>query len=122
MKSLIATLVLFSLTLGGIILNAVYVNAVADDLEQQIAALPDACAADCVAAVSSLRADWERRAAGIEFASGFATTDRIGEYLSSLLACAECGDLFGYHSARALLLNAISDMRRPERLSFGAIF
>ena len=122
MKSLIATSVLFILMLGGIAANTVYVNRVADDLEQAALALPDAREADCVSAVSALQESWERRVDFIEFASGFSTVDRISEYVSALLVCASIGDVYGYYSARTLLLDAVSDMRRPENLSLGTIF
>ena len=122
MKSLIATSVLFILMLGGIAANTVYVNRVADDLEQVVLALPDAREADCVSAVSALQESWDRRVDFIEFASGFSTVDRISEYVSTLLVCASIGDVYGYYSARTLLLDAVSDMRRPENLSLGTIF
>ena len=122
MKSLLTTLLLFVLMLGGITANALYVNHVADDLEQAILSLPDVRAANCVSSVSALQASWERRADFIEFASGFSAVDRISEHLSSLLACASLGDVYGYHAARVLLLDAVSDMRRPENLSLGTIF
>ena len=122
MKSLIATSVLFILMLGGIAANTVYVNRVADDLEQAVLALPDARETDCVSAVSALQESWDRRVDFIEFASGFSTVDRISEYVSTLLVCALIGDVYGYYSARTLLLDAVSDMRRPENLSLGTIF
>ena len=43
--------------------------------------------------------------------------DRITELLEVLLSCALCRDPGAYLATRALLLDAIEDMRRPESFS-----
>ncbi|MBQ9784541.1 MAG: hypothetical protein IJW29_03470 [Clostridia bacterium] len=121
MKSLVTTLILFALMLGGIAWNYVHVNRVCDGLSAEIRALPDATDADCLAAVQALNDAWLSCAETVEFATGYTAVDRISEQAATLLACASCGDLYGYRTALALLLDAVEDLRRPERLSLKTI-
>lgn len=121
MKSLLATLILFVLMLGGIAWNYCHVNRVCDEMVEQIEALPDVGEDGCLSAVQALNDYWLSRADTIEFSSGYAVVDRISEQASVLLACASCGDLYGYRTALTLLLDAVEDLRHPESLTIKAM-
>lgn len=121
MKSLVVTILLFCLMVGGVVWNYRHINRVSDELQAQISALPDTPDEACVAAVEKLRSYWEACVDSVEFSAGFTAVDRIGEQLATLHACAKCGDLYGYRTARALLADAVEDLRRPELLSLGTM-
>lgn len=121
MKSLLATLILFALMLGGIALNYRHINRVCDEMVTQIKTLPDVGQDGCLAAAHALNDYWLSHSDTIEFSSGYAAVDRVSEQATTLLACASCGDLYGYRTALALLLDAVEDLRRPELLSLGTM-
>ena len=121
MKSLIATLVLFCLLLVSVALNARHVGRVSADLTERIEALPDATSKDCPAAVRALNDYWLTRVEWLEFSAGYTVVDRVTEQAATLLACAECGDLYGYRTALALLLDAVEDLARTEKLTVGTV-
>lgn len=108
--------------IGGVVWNGVHVNRVSNELIAQIEVLPDIGTDGCFEAVQMLNDQWQRHASCIEFSAGFVAVDRISEYASTLLACAACGDVYGYQTARVLLLDAIKDVRRSECLSLEAMF
>ncbi len=119
MKSFIATLILCALMLTGVLVNAIYVNRLSDDLLARLDALPDIGAPDCQSAAKDFCDFWISKAESIELSAGFPSTDRISEYSLTLVACAEVGDLYGYRTALALLVDAIEDLRRHEQVSLG---
>lgn len=121
MKSLTVTLLLFCLTVGGIALNYVHVNRVCDTLAEQIEEIPDVSDPNCTAAVRALTDYWLSRVKTVEFSAGFSAVDRISEQAAVLLACAECGDLYGFRTALVLLADAAEDLRRPELFSLGTL-
>ncbi len=121
MKSLATTLILLVLMLGGITWNYVHINRISDELIEQIEALPDVGEEGCVEAVQTLNDYWLSHAESVEFAAGYTVVDRVSEQAVTLLACASCGDLYGYRTALALLLDAVEDMRRPESFSVGTM-
>ena len=114
MKSLIASLILFSLMIIGVIANAFAVRGLTEELSVKIEALdtPD------VSSAQSFLDFWLSHAEWVRLSAGFAATDRITEQAMTLLASAEVGDVFSYHTALALLSDAIEDLARHERFSF----
>lgn len=121
MRSLVATLILFCLLITGVTVNARQVKHVSTALSARIEALPDADAADCADAVRDLNDYWLTHVEWLEFSAGYTIVDRITEQAATLLACAECGDLYGYRTALALLLDAVEDLARTEQLTVGTV-
>lgn len=117
MKTLIATLVLLALMLGGICVNYFYVNRVADELLAMAENLPEAGEETAGESVRELREYWETRSAYIGLSVGYTVTDRVSEQTVTLDACASTGDVFGYRIAQKLLIDAVGDMRRLESFS-----
>ena len=119
MKTFLLALVLFSLMLAGVTWNALYINKVANELEEQISALPPISSPDCEAAARAIRDYWDARKDRVALSARFSLSDRISEQAETLLACASCGDLYGFVTARALFLDAIDDLARTETLRAG---
>ncbi|MBQ7335371.1 MAG: hypothetical protein IJW92_02725 [Clostridia bacterium] len=117
MKSFIAMLILLCLALAGIGVNFFYVNSFADRMERLITDLPDIQSPDCVSAAEQIHAYWEENAPLLGLSIGYSIIDRVGEQSCVLVACAEVGDVYGFYSAAALLLDAVGDLRRAERFS-----
>ena len=121
MKSLVATLILFVVLLCSVIANFFFINHVADTMEHMIEGLPPVTAETCVNSAQEIQTYWNDRINLISLSVGYNIIDRVCEQLALLVACAEIQDLYGYQSARALLLDAIEDARRTERFSIGNI-
>ena len=119
MKSLIATLILLISLLACITVNFFFINHVTDHMEKMIQSLPPVDSPSCVEASRNICDYWEQRTDWIKLSVGYNIIDRVCEQSALLASCAEAQDLYGYHSARTLLLDAIGDVRRAERFSIG---
>ena len=117
MKSFVATVILALLMGTGILINHFAISNVSDNMESAVEALPSPTDPACADAASTLEKQWKRKAALIHISVNHTIVDRIGEQLATLSACASCGDLYGFYTARAMVLDALEDMRRLERIS-----
>ena len=122
MKSFVITLLLLSLMLGGILVNYLYINNVANGLSIQLDALPLTGDEECASMAREILSYWETHADWVDLSVSFPLVDRVGEQLNVLIACAECGDYYGYRSTLAILKDAVKDIKRLERISVGSIF
>ena len=116
MKSFFWSLALFALAVCIIVCNAIYINRVSDRLQKKLEELPDVASDGCVAAAEALYQDWKKQSNLAELSVSYPILDRVTEQAALLVACAECGDEFGYRSAIALLADAIEDMKRLESI------
>ena len=121
MRAFIISLLLAILLLGCITLNNLYINRLADQLLEQVDALPRIDDPDCVALAQALLKKWDEQAERVRLSVGYTVVDRMSEQATTLLVCAECGDVYGYQTALALMRDAIGDMRRLEVLSISNI-
>ncbi len=119
MRSFAVSILLLLVMLGGIGYNYIYINRVADEMCAQIDALPEIDAEDCPAQAAELAEYWEKHADTVGLSVGYTVVDRVSEQAATLSACAACGDVFGYHTALALLRDAVGDMRRLESFGIG---
>ena len=119
MKGTMISLVLLVVLLGGTTANYFYINHVADRLGEQLECLPNVGASNSIAAIQALLEYWEKQEDIVCLSVEFNTLDRVNEYAATLLACAECGDVYGYQTALTLLRDAIGDLRRLESFSIG---
>ena len=122
MRSLIATVVLLLVMLLATAANFVYVNTVADKLEEMVDKLPKDVREANVDEIQQLCDEWEKHAPFIGLTVGFLTVDKLTEQTHTLLACAESGDVFGYHTALTILKDAVDDMHRLEQFSVENLF
>lgn len=117
MKSFWISMTLLTAMLIGIGLNSAYINRTADELCEMLDALPDVEDPTCAESAAELRDHWEEIVDTVNLSVGYNVVDRVSEQAATLAACAACGDFYGYHTALALLRDAVGDMRRLEGFS-----
>ena len=122
MKSLIATTILFVALLVCITINFFFIHSIVNHMEHLVEALPGIGTQACIDATQEIRDYWDQRTNLIGLSVGYNIIDRVCEQSAVLVACAEVQDLYGYHSAKALLLDALGDARRTEQFSIGNLF
>ena len=119
MKAFVLSLILLAALILGVIWNYIYINDVFATFTAALDAIPDIGSDACVAACESLRNEWKKHTDTVGLSVCFPILDRVTEQTELLLVCASAGDRFGFESARALLRDALEDMRRLECLSIG---
>lgn len=119
MKSFVISIILAVLMGGGIVANGLYINNVGRKTEVMVEQIPDPTHPDCRPQAEALEQTWKKQAKIVHISVNHIIVDRIGEQVETLVACAECGDVYGFYTARALLLDALGDMQRLE--NFGAV-
>ena len=117
MKVFAVSVVLLLGMLLGIAGNYIYINEVSSSLNTRLDALPNVGEAGCTEGVRDLLSYWERHAPTVGLSVAFPIVDRVSEQIAILLACAQCGDSYGFYTARALLQDAIGDLHRLEAFS-----
>ena len=122
MKSLIATLILCCLMILSAVANFVYVNHLADAMEELAATLPSVDEPMCVEKADELCRMWEKHSPIVGLTVGFLTVDKLSEHCQTLRSCAEAGDVYGYYSTLTLLRDSIDDVRRLEKFSIENLF
>ncbi|MBQ8212889.1 MAG: DUF4363 family protein [Clostridia bacterium] len=121
MRAFIITVILLAVLLGTVTVNHVYIKEVFHNMETALDELPDVLASDCLEKTLALENYWEKQVDPVSLSVSYTIVDRICEHAATLVACAECGDLYGYRTALALLRDAIGDMMRFETPSIGAL-
>ena len=121
MKMFAISLTLLAAVLVCVTVNYIYINEVCDTLIEQLEVLPDIKDDACAEAAKRLGDYWNEQVDYAGLSASYVITDRISEQTETLIACAECGDLFGFRTALALLRDAVGDLRRLESFSIGNI-
>lgn len=116
MKSFLISLILALLMVGGVVMNGIYINEVGNRIQKDAEQLPLPTDPSCLAMVSKLETQWKKDARWIHISVNHSIVDRIGEQASTLVACAQSRDIYGFYTARALLLDAVEDMQRLEHI------
>jgi len=115
-KSFLISLILSVLMVGGVAVNCIYVNKVGSQIQETAEQLPTPSDPSCLPLASELEGRWKKNVQWVHISVNHTIVDRIGEQTATLVACAESGDYHGFFTARALLLDAIEDMRRLESI------
>ena len=121
MKTMLISLLLAILLIACIVFNNIYINHVAEGLLAALDLIPPFDDPECVSRTRQLCEDWDRQVEYVRLSVGYTVVDRVCEQATTLLACAECRDLYGFQTALALLRDAIGDMRRLEVISISNI-
>ena len=121
MKSFIATLVLLGVMLGGILVNCIYINNVANDMLEAAEELRFLEGEESVLRAVALLEYWQGKVGLVDLSVNYLLIERVNQNLALVVTCAKAEDRFGYLSALSLLIDAIEDMRRLEELSLGGI-
>ena len=116
MKSFIVSIILAVAMVSAIVANALYINNVGEHTKSAVTELPPPTDPTCASASAKLEQEWKRYAERVHISVNHTLVDRIEEHLATLAACASCGDVYGFYTARALALDALQDMQRLERI------
>lgn len=117
MKSFAVALILLLSALCGIVLNCIYINNVANKIENDLETLANnPIDENCIRQAKSILEYWKKNVEFVEVSVAYSIADRVSEQAVTLVACAEAGDLYGFRTAYVLLRDAIEDMRRLEKL------
>ena len=122
MKVFVLTVILLLVLILLAVVNALYINNVANRMLSRLDAIPDIGHPDCVPLARELLSYWESCADTVNLTVSFSAVDRITEQAKLLLACAEHGDTLGFHSALTLLFDTVSDLKRLEAFDVGNLF
>ena len=121
MKSFVITAILLLVLIGALAVNHIYIKEVFGAMNTALDALPDVREEDCPARAAALQGYWEEQVEWVSLSVSYTIVDRICEHAATLVACAECGDLYGYRTALSLLRDAVGDMMRFEAPSISAL-
>jgi hypothetical protein len=116
MKSFFISLLLAALMLGGVAWNCIYINKVGTRIRDTAEQIPPPTDIACLPLAMDLEKQWKQDALRIHISVNHTIVDRIGEQTSTMVACAQSGDMYGFGIARALLLDAVEDMLRLESI------
>ena len=122
MKTVRIMLLLVLLLAVVVTVNALYINNVANRLNDALDAVPDIGDAACVPAVRALLDLWQHHDDYVGLSVYDSTLDHVSEQAALLLSCAERHDAHGFYSAKTLLRDSIADLRRLEVFSVGNLF
>ena len=123
MKVCITAAIVLLLVITLVVINAVYVRRVTDDLLARLSTLPDTPNPDVTPQeIAAIKVVFDRRLPWLSLTAGFDSLDRVEESLIALEAHAEVGDVRQYASTRAVLEDLMQDIARTEKLSVEAMF
>ena len=116
MKASIGAGILLILIMVLVILNACFVHAVSQDMSRQIEDLSETPNEKDLADIRYFQKNLEEKLPFLRQTISFSQLDRVSELSTTLYEYAESGALSDYRVTKALLLDAIEDMSRLERL------
>ena len=122
MRSLIITIILCCVMFLAAATNFIYVNRLADAMNEIVDAIPSIDDPMCVQKTDEFCRKWEENSPIIGLTVGFQTIDKLTEHCYTLRSCAEVGDVYGYYTALTLLKDSVDDMRRLEQISIENLF
>ena len=117
MKTFIVALVVFSVLLTLIILNALFVNRAMDKFRSDILALP---ACDEIA-LSDVVAAWESYYTLLSLSVSRNEMRDMDVWLAEMRVAAKRDDALQFETARAKALDSIDDIRRLERIALSNV-
>ena len=122
MKGFYFALALLLAVAISVTVNAEFVKGTEAALSSAAEAFADGPTEDTVQQIRNLRQEFETARKKLSFSVNFFSLDRVGELLASLEAYARSGDVSGYASTYEMLRDALKDLSRLERVSWGTLF
>ena len=116
MKASVGAGILLLVLLLLVCINAVFVTNTTRSLSDQLRALPDAPSEECLQKIQVIEAYFEEKEPFLRISISFFLSDRVKEQLASLRLYAATDMAGDYLVTKALLLDAVEDMGRLERL------
>ncbi|CDC62639.1 unknown [Clostridium sp. CAG:448] len=115
-------LAIFLLLIAVIIMNALYIRHVGEQLSTKLEGLSDQPCIDTLGDIREIRTYWEKAQKIVNISVGYCETDRFDELLLSIEEYCMLGNADEYHRTVALAQNAAKDLVRLEKLSLINIF
>ena len=116
MKASVGAAVLLAVLLVLVGVNAWYIHKVTDDLGERLRALPSVPEAGTVEEIEAFREEFDQQEKLLKITVNYLLVDKIKEMTETLLCYAEADMVGDYQTTRALLTDAVEDVRRLERL------
>lgn len=116
MKGFIATVCIFVVLSGIILINKSYLTTTSTELLRQAETLREGIPEN-MGDIDRLQAAWERNKDVIQISVTHKRIDTVTDLIDSLRAYALSGDGVEYEKTAALLINALEEIRRFEELS-----
>ncbi len=113
MKALIFSLVLFTLVIGLVIANAIYINRASEDIKSLALSVANGESE----ASDKLIERWDRQKTIMALTVGLREVDAVSEQIIKLCVASSLGNSDAVATSYALLCDAIDDITRYERLS-----
>ena len=117
MKSVWLSFGMLLLVVFLVLCNAGYVNHTVKDMKRMANDLPLSPDSGTEAQLDSILRLLDSHEAGLGLSVSFPLIDRVRELTDSARAYAQAGDKAGYASSRAMLIDAISDLNRLEKVT-----
>ena len=122
MKTVIFTLLFFTLLLCFIFINFSYINKTSDRLCSLVQNLADVTDKMCISGVDNLINEWKLCRNRIELSTSLSRLQQIDDLLSSLKVFAKKGRDAEYEQCRSQLINAFTEISEFESFDFFDIF
>ena len=116
MKGFVATVCIFLLILGIILLNKSYLTRTATDLLARVKELSQEFPPSIVK-IQKLESDWKQCKDIMQISVAHDRIDAVTDLIDSLLAYALISDEAEYQKTAELLINALEEIRRFEEFS-----
>ncbi len=119
MKVSVVAGILLVLLVALVVGNAFYLKNTTSRMEDMLNALPPRPQEDTPQKVIELQAYTKRHKPYLGLSVNFSVLDRVLELCESLRIYAEIGDVMNYQITKAILLDAVEDMGRLEKVVKG---
>ncbi len=116
MKASVGAAILLAVLLLLVGVNAYYVTHVTKDLQERLYALPAVPEDGTIDEIKAFSEALEKHTGILKITVNYTLIDKMRELTETLLCYAEAGMAGDYQTTRALLLDAVEDVGRLERL------
>lgn len=121
MKTFIVSMVLFITMMTLIIVNSLYVNQTANTIMQMTTSLPAPGCLDYSGRITSMERLWEQHYSLLNLTVSLNDLNKVADCISQLKAYSVNDNEQDFESTRQLLVNAIKNLHRLEKLSLDSI-
>ncbi len=119
MKASIVAGILIILLVALVTGNAYYVGHITDAISLLVETLPETPTPEAITQMQTISEQLHAHRPYLSFFISFSLIDRVLELSDSLLLYGKCYDVVDYQVTKALLSDAIDDMRRLEEIIKG---
>ncbi len=121
MKTFYTSIALFILMIAFILINASYINRTVNELTEITHALPSPINSNYDTCINDLKEFWEQNYTAISFSVCMNDLNKISDSISQLKAYSTNQNEQDFEATRKILINAINNMCRLEKISWDSI-